>query len=465
MSIPFVFVATDWLRGSLLQELPFQEANLNLAIFLFAGFILLIFGLLFGWIPARSILRSSLSHNISESDGRASGSAGRSRLQQALMVFQIALACCLLILAVTLVKNGFAVMKKNYGFTPENRMLVKIGLPSYLYPDTPSRRSFFKVARDRLAQLPGVHTVAYTNRIQLTSYNMWVTDFSIIGRPLAPDESARRTTMFRVSPDFFSAMGITLVKGRLLNEADHLDSQPVVIIDEQNAKDYFGERDPIGAMIVHGPKECRVVGVVSKTINMPYFLNSPLDRALYFPHAQWSPMRPASFVVHSSLDKANLEQSIHKLIREIDPQLLQIEIETLQEVIAQSAIGELTFAKLTALLSILAYALTLIGIYGVISNTVAQRIKEIGIRIAIGAGVQSIVVHFLKSATLYTMIGLLLGVIPAYFLLRFFGVYLNAIDPWIFFGVTGSIFVCALVASFVPQRITRWKHFGWNRLN
>ena len=98
----------------------------------------------------------------------------------------------------------------------------------------------------------------------------------------------------------------------------------------------------------------------------------------------------------------------------------------------------------------------------------AQRIKEIGIRIAIGAGVQSIVIHFLKSATLYTMIGLLLGVIPAYFLLRFLGVYLNAIDaidPWIFFGVTGSIFVCALVATFVPQRITRWKHFGWNRLN
>ncbi len=452
-SIPFAFLAIEWLHNIIFQDLHIPKASMNLSVFVFAGLVLLSFGLLFGWLPARSTIQSGLSHTISESDGRASAGAGRGRLQQALMVCQIGLACCLLILAVTLVRNGFAVVKEDYGFISENRTLVKVGLPSYLYPDTPSRRSFFSEARDRLAQLPGVHNVAYTNRVPLTSYNMWYTEFSIVGKPLAPDESARQTTMFRVSPDFFSTMGITLLKGRLFNESDHQDSQPVVIIDEQNAQDYFEDRDPIGSTIRFWNKECRVVGVVSKTINMPYFLESPLDRALYFPHAQWSPMRPASFVVHSSLDKGSLERAIQKLVREINPQLLQIQIDTLQEIIADSAKAEITFAKLTALFSALAYALTLIGIYGVVSNTVTQKIKEIGIRIAIGARVYAILLLFLRSASLCTILGLMLGLVPAYFALKILEPYLNgvgALDPWIFLGVAFSILVCSLIASLAP---------------
>jgi len=227
----------------------------------------------------------------------------------------------------------------------------------------------------------------------------------------------------------------------------------VVIVDEQNVKDFFKGLEPIGATITFGGVECRVVGVVSQTINMAYYRTKTVDRALYFPFAQWPPMRPASFALHSRLDKTVLERSLVKLVREIDPRLAQIEVITLQENVAASAVAELTMAKLSVVFAGLAYALTLIGIYGVVSSQVTQRLKEIGIRLALGSRPHRIILQFLKRSGMRSLVGLGFGVVLAYIGLNFLEPFLNAIeavDYLVFFGVSLSILVCSLVASLIP---------------
>jgi len=450
ISIPVMWIAKDTMYWSLFSVFEFDEATVNVSVLLFAGGTLLGFGLLFGWLPARSILRSSLSGSLSDSSGRSTGGASRSRLQRALMVCQIALACSLLILAVSLVKNGYQVLKKDYGFVAENRVLVKIGTPRYLFE---AIRDFAEEVEARIERLPGVLNVATASSVPLSGYNFTSTGFDIVGYPLEVNDAERRTTIFRVGTDYFDTMGIRLIKGRMFDERDREGTEYVVVIDENNAKDYFQDIDPIGSFIRRGDRDCRVVGVVSSTVNAPYYFGWSLDRALYFPQSQWYFMRPASFVVHSSLDLGVLESSIQTLARDINPNLAQIEVIPMQRNIFDSARPELVMAKLTAVFAVLAYALTLIGVYGVISNIVTQRLKEIGIRLALGARSGSIVVQFLKSVSAYTVIGLAVGVVLAYFSLRFLQPFLNggeSIDFLLFASVSLSILACALVAAFVP---------------
>jgi predicted permease len=403
--------------------------------------------------PIRAVLRSERGGGLKDGSRWSAGTTWR-RLGRGLVLGEMAIAVVLLVSAGLLARSLYLMLQVDPGLRPEHITTVVVGLP---FPDEPPRR--LAVAQeivDRVAMLPGVQSVGYTDLLPLSPSGAWppmTAGFKIVGR-VTQSEQAQIATVRSISPGYFATMRARLLRGRPFTEADDAERLPVVIINQTMATQYFRGEDPIGQQLVRGDKPpMQIVGVVADI--QEGSLDTQARPAVYSPFAQ-RPNSSLSLVVRTAQSDLS-GSSLTAAVREVRSGLVIYSAMTLDERISRlpSAYLHRSSAWLVGSFAAMALLLGITGLYGVVSYSVGQRTREMGVRIALGAQRHSLYrLVFGEAAWLVGLgaaVGLVGGVIAARLMRRLlFGV--EAWDITTLVTVTLVLIVSALIASYIPAR-------------
>ena len=438
------------------QQVPgLADASLHAPVLIFTLGLALATGLVFGVVPAISIIRGNASSLLKDDSTR--GSAGRSTsvMRGSLVVVETALALLLLVGAGLLIKSFSRLQDVDPGFSSDNVLTAQISLPATRYPDAGARGAFWLRLVDQVRGMPGVSAVGLTSNVPFNG-NVSSGSYSIVGYTPGPSEAAPHGRQEVVGGDYFGAMQIPLVEGRVFSATDTSGNAPVVVVDRYLADRYFPRRSALGQQIRRGGPTSppfTIVGVVG-TINS-IDLGEPVTKErIYYPVTQ-APRPGMAVVIKTALDPTALVPQLRAAVQGIDPEQPIADVRTMDQWVGRSLEGRRTPMMLFAMFGAVALLLAAIGIYGVLASNVAQRVREFGIRQALGADRGSILslvlAHGLKTAGL----GLALGLAASYGLSRYlqtllFGV--TARDWTVFSGVTALLLAVALLACYIPAR-------------
>ena len=432
------------------------EASLNLPVLGFTLALAIVTGLVFGIIPALAVTRGNASGFLK--DDSRSGTASRSTgaLRTVLVVAETMFAVMLLIGAGLLIKSFARLQNVRPGFETENVLTAQIALPASRYPDAAAIRAFWTRLVDRGRALPGVTTAAATSNVP---FNGMVSSgsYSFVGRTIAPGEAAPHGRQEIVGGDYFKAMRIPLLEGRFFNDGDAPTAPPVCIVDEYLAKKYFAKGSAIGQQIQRGggPAAPRftIVGVVG-TINTIDLAQPVTKERLYYPMTQ-QPRGAMALVLKTGLDPQALATQVRAAVREIDPEQPIADVRTMEQWVARSLENRRTNMLLLTVFGAVALALSAIGIYGVLAFGVAQRVREFGIRQALGADRSSILSLVLTQGLKTAGLGMVLGLAASVGLARLLQSLLFDVTPHdatVFTGVAVVLFTVAMAACYIPAR-------------
>ncbi|HKQ79005.1 MAG TPA: ABC transporter permease [Blastocatellia bacterium] len=340
------------------------------------------------------------------------------------------------------------------GFDPNNALSLSASLPESKYPEETQQRAFFEQAERRIRRLPGVIAVGSTTVPALKGFG-WTSDATIEGRP--PEDYPREIRHKVITPDYFSAMGVTLLKGRFFNESDNDKSQPVIIVNATLARRHFPNEDPIGKRLkfskptAQGPWRT-IIGVVND--EKQDGLGAKVEHETYQSHMQ-NAQSDMTFIVRSATDPQSLVGAVREEIRALDRSLPLYDIKTMRVVIYESVARERFITLLLIVFAALALTLASVGIYGVMSYSVTQRTHEIGVRMALGARSRDVLKLVVAQGGKLASFGVAIGLISAFALTRLmksllFGV--TATDPVTFIAVAMLLTVVALLACYIPAR-------------
>jgi putative ABC transport system permease protein len=432
-----------------------DKIGLDSRAFLFALGIAVLAGLVAGLAPAIEGSRPDVNETLKE--GGRGGTSGRSRqrLRSVFVVAEIALSLVLLVGATLLVRGFRSLLSPNQEFVPKTLLTMRVDLPKSRYGNESKRANFYDRALRQLAAIPGARLAAVTTNVPYGNSN-WMGAFRIQDRPTPAGEHPLAYWQV-VSPDFFRALHIPLVKGRLFTPADGPDSAPVAIISQSLAARYFPGQDPLGRKIKFGTEKYKahwatIVGIVS---NVKYvWIQRQIVPALYEPYSQAS-RGESYFLVRTSGDPGSLIATARSRIAAIDPDLPVYDAQSLAKVLSDSMVGLGYVAVMMAVLGVIALVLASVGVYGVMSFSVAERTHEIGIRMALGAKPGEVLRLLLRRGLLLAGIALVIGLPVALALSRLlaslvFGV--SATDPATFAGVSVLLLLVALAACYFPAR-------------
>jgi predicted permease len=426
------------------------------------GFTLLLCafcGLLFGLVPALYARRVDVLGALTAAfRGSGAGSVwGRGNgLRRALCAFELALAVVLLIGAGLLVRSFARLQDTAPGFRADGVLTFQLMLGGRRHPDETAVRNGYRELWQRLERLPGVSAAGGVTSLPLSGYFAWG-PISVDGRTPPPGEKFVNADMRAAGGRYFEAMGIPLLRGRLFEEQDTIDTQRVILVDEFMAALLWPGQDPIGKRVRLGDSKSTapwrtVVGVVGRV--KQYGLDSDPRIALYFPHMQ-SGSRALYVTVKAAGEPAALAAAIKREIHALDPELPIYRLRRMGQWVEQSLARQRFAMLLLSLFALLAFTLAAIGIYGVVSYLVGQGTREIGIRIALGATQASVLKLVMRQGLLVALAGAGAGLAVALALGRFlqsllFGI--RAYDPPTFAGVAAALLVVALLASYLPAR-------------
>ena len=435
------------------------EAAVDIRVLTVTFLVSLAAGLGFGMVPTLQALRVDLQGALKDDGGHgASAGRNRTRLRSTLVVVEFALAVTLVIGAGLLIKSFWRLQQVDAGFRTEGILKAEYQLPASRYPvdfrrwpDFREMHAFTQGLLETVAALPGVASAAIAGQHPLDPG--FTNSFSVVGREAEardwPEISVRRVT-----PGYFATMGVPLVRGRLLRDADTTASAAVVLINEAAARRFFDGHEPLGKQIDFWGSARTVVGVVGD--ERFHGIDAAPPPAVYAPLAQTpSANGSGALLVRTDRDPAALVAGIRGAFRQQDPALAVFGLEPFAETVSRS-VGERRFTMVVlGLLASVALALAVIGIHGVLSYAVAQRTREIGIRLALGANpgrVRRLVV--LEGLTLAGA-GALLGLVAAWALTRGLSSLLYGVaptDPMTFVAVPTALMVVAFAASYLPAR-------------
>jgi predicted permease len=436
------------------RQIPgMADASLQAPVLTFTMALALVTGIVFGLVPALGVIRGNANAALKEDGGR--GSAGRrtGMTRAALVVAETALAMVLLIGAALLVKSFIGLQSVDPGFSTDSVLTAQISLPSTRYPDAPARAAFWGRLIDKLRTIPGVTAAGLTSNVPFNG-NVSSGSYAIVGYTPGPGEAQPHARQEVVGGDYFRAMQIPLIAGRVFTDTDSAEAPPVVVVDQQLATRYFKDRSPLGQQITRGgPEPFTIVGVVG-TINS-IDLGQPVEKErIYYPVAQL-PRAGMGLVLKTGIDPQSLVPQVRAAVTALDPEQPIAEVRTMDQWVARSLEGRRTPMLLLSLFGGIAMLLSAIGIYGVLAFGVAQRVRELGIRQALGADRRSILRLVLGQGLRTAGVGLVIGLAASFALTRYLQTMLFGVEPHdagVFAGVTAALLAVAALACFVPAR-------------
>ena len=411
--------------------------------------------MVFGLVPALTTSGTNVNQVLRDDSARGSASRGTGVTRAGLVVAEVALAVMLLVGAGLLGRSYARLQEVNPGFSPENVLTAQLALPATTYPDDTARAAFWRRLVDETRRIPGVVAAGLTSNVPFNGM-VGSGSYSIVGYTPGPSEAAPHARQEIVGGDYFRAMQIPLVKGRIFADSDGPDSPPVVVIDEYLVGRYFRDKDPIGQQIRRGGPDSppfTVVGVVG-TINS-VDLSEPVNKErIYYPVTQ-APRPGMALVVKSTLDPQTLVAQVRSAVQTIDPGQPMADVRTMDQWIGRSLATRRAPTLLLALFGGVALLLSGIGIYGVVAYGVAQRVREFGIRQALGADRQTILQMVLRQGVRTAVLGVALGLVSAVALSRFLQSQLYGVgaqDPLVFVVAGTALLAASVVACYLPAR-------------
>jgi putative ABC transport system permease protein len=388
-------------------------------------------------------------------DGGAATSGGRSqRLRSLLVVAQVAVSVVLLIGAGLMVRSLLALQRVNPGFDTERVLTMTIDLNWSRYTTPDLIRQFHDRLRSRLAGQPGIAASASTMVFPLQGNRRAGFEFEIEGRPKNPGAALPQGDFRSVSPEYFRALGIPLVTGRVFTESDGPNAPQVALVNQSLARRYWGTQSPLGGRISadSGKTWLEVVGVVGDVRH--YGLDTDPADEVYAPFAQ-IPIREGRFVVRTTGEPMAMARRIEDEVHAIDAAQPVAGIETLEEIRSQTLASPRVTAALLAMFALLALVITGAGLAGVVAFSVSQRTQEIGVRMALGAERSEVLGMVLREGMQLVIVGLVVGVAGAVALTRLLAGLLYGVpatDPVTFAGVVLVLIGVAAVACLIPAR-------------
>jgi putative ABC transport system permease protein len=355
-----------------------------------------------------------------------------------------------------MMRSFISLQNVDAGIRPEGVLTMSIGLPGAKYREPEKRAAFFQQLLDRVRALPGVESAGTNSGLPLAGNN-WGRSLTVDGQPVLSVGEAPIINHCVITPGYFNAMGIPILKGRDFDERDAKDAAKVTIIDERLARKYWPDEDPLGKRIRFGPPEDNepwhtIVGVVREVKHAR--LDASLRESVYLPFAQ-IPIGGSSLAIRTSGRPENLIAAVRNQVREIDPDLPVTRIMPMTEVVARSVWQPRLYTALFGVFAVVALILATVGIYGVMSYSVTQRTREIGLRMALGAERKDVLKLVVGQGIVLAAIGVGVGLVAAAALTRLMSSLLFGVtttDPITFAAVSVLLTGVALGACFIPAR-------------
>jgi predicted permease len=445
-------LAIQWLvRAAPAGLARLDEVRMDSRVLAFAMLLSVLTGVLFGALPAWRMAKKDPQEAL-KSAGAAPGESRRARhLREGLIGFEVGLSTLLLTVAGLLISSLFHVLRVDMGFATEHVLTADLDLPSQSYSAPAARLRFYNALIERLRALPGVHAAGWVSRLPLGG------ETSVTGIDVPPGRDVPPPANFRAaSPDYFTAMGIPLVRGRIFDERDR--ARNVVVISESVAKRFWPGKDPIGRTCLTywaGKKQEEVIGVVSDIHTVK--LDEPPVMMVYVPdwYGRMGVPQSAGIVVRTTSEEHSMASAVREAIHATDPVVPVVAFRPMSELVSES-VAPRRFQTLLALsFALSALFLTSLGIYGVIAYSVEQRRQELGIRAALGARFSDLRRMVLRQGMTPAVAGLVTGFgasLPAARLMEGLLFGISPLDPPTLAIVAFVIMVVAVAACYIPAR-------------
>lgn len=433
-----------------------QAIRIDLQVLMTTLTIAVATGILFGLAPARHGFRVDPNDSLRDAGARGATNAGTKGASRLLVVVEIGMAMVLVIGAGLMVKSLLKLQAENTGFNPNGILTFQLNLPQAVYPKNDDTIRTYGRIIEEVSGVPGVRAAGAVNMLPLVNYG-FNTSFNIVGRPaFAAGDRSSIVELRSATPGYFTAMGMTLQRGRNIGETDTPTSKQVVVINATMSNRFWPNGNPIGERLSFGPgvaNEVEIVGVVSDIRD--FTLSTAPVIELYYPLAQ-APSRSMGIVIRTELgEPASLLPAVRQRIATIDGNLPIVKPQTMAAVVEAAAGGTRLSSTLTAVFALLAGLLASVGIYSLIVYSVAERTRELGIRIALGADRRAIVRLIVGEGLVMAGTGLAIGAVGAWMLTGTMKTMLyevSPLDPAVFAMTALAVLAVTIIASYVPAR-------------
>jgi putative ABC transport system permease protein len=456
LGILFAHWGLNLLTAALPDKLPFWIIlDIDGRVLGFTILISALTGIIFGLVPALLVSKPDLNAMLKDGGRGASGGPRRGRLQSALVVSEVALSLVLLIGAALLIKSFVKMQESSPGFEPNNVLTMQLALNQSQYPSEPQRADFYTQVMQKISTSPGVHSAGAISILPLSGSDANVS--IVIEGQRDQSRGAYPAGYSVITPNYLSAMGIHLLKGRAFNDDDNKNSLPAAIINESMGRRFWPNEDPVGKRFRQWSKTqdnpwLSVVGVATDVKRIQ--LSDKPEAQVYIPHAQNS-LAAMSLVVRTISDPRNSVASFRREIQTVDKKQSVYNVLTMEEVLTLSVWLPRIYSLLFTVFAGVALLMATIGLYGVISYFISQRNHEIGIRMALGAQPKDVLRLVLRQGMLLASVGIGIGLVAAFGVTRVLSSLLYGVsstDAFTFGLISALLAFVALMASYIPAR-------------
>jgi putative ABC transport system permease protein len=435
-------------------------ASVDWRVLAFTVGVALVTTVIFSIAPAFRLLKADLTESMKEGGGNATTGSGRARFRSALVVSEMALAVVLLIGAGLMLRTLWSLQRIDLGFNPSGVLTMRVSLPSTAYSRPEQVVDFYSRLLERVSALPGVVAAGAARSLPLGST---IGDFGLrVDGYVPPPGTQAKGDWQIVTAGYMAAIGEQVLHGRGIERTDLPETQLVGLINEEMARRYWQGRDPVGGRFTIGMRPDRpwvtVVGVVKDVHHNG--VTGVVKEKFYIPHTQWARslgnanlIRGMTLVVRAEGAPAALTSQVKEAIRQQDPNLPVADVRTMEDVVGGALSTPRFTSVLLSIFAALALTLSAVGIYGVLSYVVSRRTREIGIRVAIGAGRRQVLQMVLGSGLWLALVGIAAGLVLAFGVTRLLAGLLHGVtaaDPATFVVVAALLSAVAALASLVP---------------
>jgi len=457
VGIVMAIAVVRWLQGAMPPEMPkAMIPRLDPEVLAATLVVSILAGIAFGLVPAFHAVRADLRESLGEGSRGGTASRARRRLRNAFVIGEFAVALALLTGAGLLTDIFNKLTSTDPGFRQEGLLTFEIAAADDRYPDVDALRTYEDALLEALERVPGVEGVTAMSSLPRGRGNPSRL-YTVEGRPVGENEERPSAGFQAVSPGYFETLQIPVLQGRGIERTDREGSQPVVVVSQPFVRREFPNQDPLGRTILIGNEETprAIVGVVDDVLQERIPIAGHQGEAMYVPLAQ-NPLRAPAFALRVPGDPTSVAADVRQAVWGVNPDQPVAQLRTLDDFVAESLAGPRAISLFLTAMGVIALLLAAMGIYGVMAHAVAQQQREIGIRMALGAGQGKVVGMVTRSGLSLAGIGMLLGLPLSWLMYRAIVSALNLFDAplspgfavWVALALAGV----AVVSTWLPAR-------------